>query len=210
MSIKDRFKKVKIYFQVEERLEDKKSELTEIERQVNIKKAELEETETAISRKKEELSSLKTEVADLKDYINQKFKDEFQDCDYEVDITNCYIIELNGKKYITLRKHSKERSEWYTLATGSYNVETFIYYDVLNVNNNKYRYLTEYRYGHDDHNYFSPRIIGEKPEYEERLLEVYPDLCLFADNKVPNTYLKKIYYEINELGNKRLIKEHVE
>lgn len=206
MSFKERYRKVGIYFQVEEKLENKKLELEEAEIQLEKKKAELEEFSRKISLKKAELQSLKTEVIELKDFINQNFKEEFKEYDYKIDITNCYIIGLHGKKYIALRKHSTERSDWCTPATGHYNVEFYSYYDVLNINGNKYKYLCGYRYGHDDYNCFAPRIVGQKPDYEERILEAYPELSIFVDNKVPNTYLKKIYYEVNDLGNKELIK----
>lgn len=210
MKFKDIHKKVGIYFQVGEKLENKTLELNEIEKKLETRKSELQEIETKISKKKNKLESLKTEIIELKDFINQKFKEEFKKCNYEVDITNCYIISLNDKKYIVLRKHSVKRSDSYTLATGCYNIETYTYYDVLNINDNKYKYLHEYIYGHDDHNFLLPRIVGKKPDYEKHILKVYPELSNFADNKVPDTYLKKIYYEMNDLSNKKLTNEHLE
>lgn len=212
MRFKEKFRKVGIYFQVEEKLENKNLELEEVEIKLETKKAELEEISKKISLKKAELESLKTEAIELKDFINQNFKDEFKEYDYKIDITDCYIIGFHGKKYITLKKHSVDRSDWYTLATGHYNVEIYRYYDALNVNINEKtsKYLYEYRYGHDDNNHFPPKIIGQAPDYEEHILKVYPELSVFADNKVPNTYLKKIYYEVNDLGNKKLIKSKCE
>ena len=164
----------------------------EIEKEVQTKRLELDEINRNLESKKIELESLKTEIIELKDFMNSKFKEEFEEYDYEVDITNCYVIGMNGKKYITLRKHSSIRSNWSTLATGCYNVEVYSYYDVLNVNNKKYKFLFEYSYSHDDNNCLKPRLVGEKPDYEEHILEFYPDLKIFADNYVPNTYLKEI------------------
>lgn len=206
MKFKEQYRKVGIYLQIEEKLENKNLELEKVEIKLKTKKSELEGINEKISEKKSELEALKTEIIELKDLINQNFKEELMDGDYKVDITNCYIIDLHGKKYITLRKHDVKRSDWYTLASGYYNVEIYRYYDALDINNNKYKYLYEYRYGHDDNNCLAPKTIGQKPDYEEHILEVYPELSIFADNKVPNTYLKKIYYEVNDLGNKKLIK----
>lgn len=201
MVFKEKYRKVGIYLQVEKKLENKNLELEEVEIKLETKKSELEQINEKISVKKSELESLKTEIIELKDFINQNFKEEFKECDYKVDITNCYIIGLYGKKYIALRKQNV-----YTLANGYFNVEIYRYYDVLNINSNKYKYLCEYRCGNDCYNYFSPTIVGQKPNYEEHILRVYPELSIFLDNKVPNTYLKKIYYEVNDLGNKKHIK----
>lgn len=208
MGLKEKWKKVGIYLQVEEKLETKNLELEEVEKKLETKKNELEEINKEISSKKAELESLKTEAIELKDFINQDFKEEFKEYDYKFDITDCYIISLHGKKYITLKETSVVRSDWYTLATGRYNIETYRYYDALNVNikEKTFRYLHEYSYGYDDIIYFPPEIIGQAPDYEEHILKVYPELRVFADNNVPNTYLKKIYYEINDLGNKKYIK----
>lgn len=206
MGFKENYRKLGIYLQVEEKLENKNFELEEINKKISVKKSELEEIDEKISSKKSELELLKNEVIELKDFINQKFKEEFKECDYEVDISNCYIIGLHGKKYIALRKCNSVRSEWYTLATGHFNVKIYTYYDVLNINDSKYKYLCGYKYGYDDNNVFPPKIEGHKPEYEKHILEVYPELSAFYDNQVPNTYLKKIYYEINDLGNKKLLK----
>lgn len=193
MGFKENYRKLGIYLQVEEKLKSKNFELEEINKKIFAKKSELE--------------SLKNEVIELKNFINQKFKEEFKEYDYKVDITNCYIIGLNGKKYIASRIHNVVRSNWYTLATGNYNIKKYKYYDVLNINDdNKCRYLCGYVYGYDDNKILTPKIVGYKPEYEKHILEVYPELSVFADNRVPNTYLKKIYYEINDLGNKKLLK----
>lgn len=218
MSIKDRFEKVELFFQVEEKLKEKNLELEEVkkelndkrielETEINSRKSELEKINEQISTKTSELSSLKTEVVDLRAFINQKFMEEFKEYDYKVDITNAYIISFHGKKYIAIKYCDHVRSDRSTLATGYYNVEIYSYYDVLNIKDNKSRLILEYRYCYDDFHYFSSKTIGTPPDYEERLLEAYPELSIFADNQVPNTYLKKIYYEANELGNKKLIKD---
>ena len=206
MKFKEKDRKIDVCLQIEEKLENKSLELEEVEIKLKNKQSELEAINKKISVKQFELKALKTEIIELKDFISQNFKEEFKEYDYKVDITNCYIIGLHGKKYIVLRKHSIERSDWYTLATGYYNVKTYRYYDALNINDNKYKYLHEYRYGYYDYNCFDSEIVGQKPDYEEHILKVYPELSIFADNKVPNTYLKKIYYEVNDLGNKKLIK----
>lgn len=210
MGFKDKNRKIDIYFQTKEKLENKNLELEEIERELETKKSELKEIEVKISKKKSELESLKTEVIEIKDFINQKFKEDFKEWDYEVDITNCYIIGLNGKKYIALKKHIVECGDWYTLTTGYYNMEIYRYYDVLDLHNHKYKYLHEYRYGYNDYNVRAPRIFGQIPDYEKHILKAYPELSIFADNNVPNTYLKKIYYEVNGLSHKKLTKGHFE
>ena len=48
--------------------------------------------------------------------------------------------------------------------------------------------------------------MGDKLDYEEHILEVYPELANFVNDMVPNAYLKKIYYEINDLSSKKLTK----
>lgn len=192
IGFKENYRNIGIYLQVEEKLKSKNFELEEIDKKISAKKSELE--------------SLKNEVIELKDFINQKFKEEFKEYDYKVDITNCYIIGVHGKKYIAIRIHNVVRSNWYTLANGNYNIKNYKYYDVLNVNDSKCRYLFGYVYGYDDNKFLSLKIKGQKPDYEEHILEVYPELSAFYDNRVPNTYLKKIYYEINDLGNKKLLK----
>lgn len=206
MGFKGNYRKLGIYLQVEEKLKNKNFELEEINKKLSSKKSELEEIDEKISSEKSELELLKNEVIELKDFINKKFKEDFKKCDYEVDIANCYIIGLHGKKYIALRKCNSVRSEWYTMDTGHFNVKIYTYYDVLNINDSKYKYLCGYKYGYDDENVFPSKIVGYKPEYEKHILEVYPELSAFYDDRVPNTYLKKIYYEINDLGNKKLLK----
>ena len=155
------------------------------------------------------MQSLKIEVIELKDFINSKFKEEFKDYNYKVNITHCYIISINGKKYISLRNCQINKSDWFTLAAGHYNVKTYRYYDALSLDENgKYKCLHEYKRGYfDNRGYGAERIINEKPDYEVHILEIYPELCVFVDNYVPDTYLKKIYYEINDLGGKNLIKK---
>lgn len=209
MRLKERKEKVNTYIHIGEKLETRTKELEEIEGKLEIKRQELQEIDTELLKKKSLLEQLKIEAVELKYFINAKFKEEFTEYDYMVDITDCYIIGINGKKYIALKKRSTDRSNWYTKATGCYNVEIYDYYDVLTVNDKKYKHIHRYKYGHFDYpGYFSPKVSGKKPDYEERLLLVYPELSNFVDNKVPNTYLQKIYYEINELGNKKLNKEY--
>ena len=159
MEFKENYRKLGIYLQVEEKLKNKNFELEEINKKLSSKKSELEEIDEKISSKKSELELLKNEVIELKDFINQKFKEEFKECDYEVDISNCYIIGLHGKKYIALRKCNSVRSEWYTMATGHFNVKIYTYYDVLNINDSKYKYLCGYKYGYDDNKVITSKIV---------------------------------------------------
>ena len=210
MKFKERLKKIKLLFNIDKKFETALLELTEIEQKIIDNKNELNEIEKDVIKKKTELQSLKTELVELKDFINSNFEEQFKDYDYKVNITNCYIISINGKKYISLRNSKIDRSEWYTMATGNYNIETYKYYDALNLDkNNKYKYLYEYKRGYSDNKYYYfERFINKKPDYEVHILEVYPELSVFIDNYVPNTYLKKIYYEVNDLGSKCLIKKN--
>ena len=81
-------------------------------------------------------------------------------------------------------------------------LETYIYYDVFSTyekNGNRYpRKL--YRYsivrGLDPFTKF----IGTKPESEVHILQLCPELKMYEGGEVPNTHLKKLYYEINNLG----------
>lgn len=215
MKFKERLNQIKTYINIEEELKTKNSELaeleiklSEIEIKLETRKSELEKTKNKISQNKSELESLKTEIIELKDFINSKFKQEFNKYDYRVDITNCYIISLNGKKYITTKEHNTKLTDLSNLAYGIFKVEIYTYYDVLNVTDNQYKYLHDYNYAHFDNTSFATKITGVKPDYEKHILEVYPELKLFTDNLVPNTYLKKIYYEINDLGSNKLIKKN--
>lgn len=184
------------------KIEDFKS-FTDVENKLKEKELELSEIDEKLSNKKKELELLKKESIELKDYINQNFMEEFKKCDYMVNIKNCYIIEYNGKKYISIREHETEHYEYrYT----TLHVEYYTYKDALDVKDMKCSYLFEYRYSHDTQNMLPQKSFGYKPDYEEHILNVCPELSIFSDNKVPNTYLKKIYYEINELGNKTLKK----
>lgn len=211
MKLNERLKNIKLFFNIEKELQMELLQLEEIKQKITENKDDLKGIEEEIIKKKLELQSLKTEAIELKDFINSNFKDEFKDYDYKVNITDCYIISINGKKYISLRNHKTNKSDWYTIATGFYNVETYRYYDALNLDKNgKYKYLYEYKYGYfDNRSYYSgKRFTNEKPNYEVHILEIYPELSIFVDNYVPNTYLEKIYYEVNDLGGKNLIKKN--
>lgn len=209
LKLKDRLKKVDIYFHVEEKLENKNLELEAVERELETKKSELEDIDKKIAEKKKKLASLQVEAVELKDFINYKFMEEFKEYDYKVDITNCYIVGLHGKKYIASRKHRTEVTDISTLAGGLYLIEHYNYYDVLRVKDNKTTFLHKYKFGHFSRcDIVPPKYDGDEPDYEEYILDAYPELSIYTDNMVPNTYLKKIYYEINDLGNKQLIKGH--
>lgn len=124
MKFKERLKNIKLFFNIEKELQMKLLQLEEI------------------NKKKLELQSLKTETIELKDFINSNFKDEFKDYDYKVNIINCYIISINGKKYISVRSKETSKSDCYTLATGHY------------------KYLYEYKCGYfDNRSYYVRKKI---------------------------------------------------
>lgn len=209
MKFKERLKQIELFFNIEKELQEESLQLEKIQQKITQSKDKLNKIKEDIIKKELELQSLKTESIELKDFINFNFKEEFEDYDYKVDITHCYIISINGKKYISLRSHKIDKSDWYTLATGYYNVEIYRYFDTLSLDKNgKYKYLYKYAHGFFDNNDLE-RFINEKPDYEVHILNLYPELSIFVDNYVPNTYLKKIYYEVNDLSKKNLIKKRV-
>lgn len=113
---------------------------------------------------------------------------------------------MHGKKYITRRVYNKENlpSEY------SY-IEDYIYYNLLNTyedesGDTKCRYLCRRVIGHSYEWPYSKLTMGDKLDYEEHILEVYPELANFVNDMVPDAYLKKIYYEINDLSSKKLVK----
>ena len=182
---------------VNNELSKKKKKLEEINNAISLKNEELEEINSTISLKNEELASLKREIIKLKDFINGKFCSEFnKNYDYKVDIRDCYIISLNGKKYITKRMYRDSR-EYYT--NFRHYAETFVYFDIFNIKkeDKKVHYCRICLYTLGSYG----TCFGNKPEYEEHILNLYPELKMYTDGYVPNTHLKKIYYEINGLGN---------
>jgi len=180
--------------------------LCSLEKELESRNLELKEVEDELSKKRQELESLKTELVELKDFIHLKFKRELEKYDYEVNIKNCYIVSHNGKKYITVRIYSMNKTNVVTNGFGRYVIEKYEYFDALHVEEHKYKFLFEYQYGHFlDNSSSFVKYDGHKPDYEEHILNVNPELSQFADDKVPNTYLQKIYYEINNLGTKKLI-----
>lgn len=196
--------KIKFYSAIKKQFEDvnnelskKKKKLEEINNTISLKNEELEEINSTISLKNEELASLKREIIELKDFINGKFCSEFnKNYDYKVDIRDCYIISLNGKKYITKRMYCDSR-EHYT--NFRHYAETFVYFDIFNIKkeDKKVHYCRICLYTLGSYG----TCFGNKPEYEEHILNLYPELKMYTDGYVPNTHLKKIYYEINGLGN---------
>ena len=196
--------KIKFYSAIKKQFEDvnnelskKKKKLEEINNTISLKNEELEEINSTISLKNEELASLKREIIELKDFINGKFCSEFnKNYDYKVDIRDCYIISLNGKKYITKRMYRDSR-EHYT--NFRHYAETFVYFDIFNIKkeDKKVHYCRICMYTLGSYG----TCFGNKPEYEEHILNLYPELKMYTDGYVPNTHLKKIYYEINGLGN---------
>ena len=196
--------KIKFYLAKKKQFEDvnnelskKKKKLEEINNAISLKNEELEEINSTISLKNEELASLKREIIELNDFINGKFCSEFnKNYDYKVDIRDCYIISLNGKKYITKRMYRDSR-EYYT--NFRHYAETFVYFDIFNIKkeDKKVHYCRICLYTLGSYG----TCFGNKPEYEEHILNLYPELKMYTDGYVPNTHLKKIYYEINGLGN---------
>ena len=167
--------------EIKSKIQQKKEELDEIKSKIQQKEQELSEIDNIISEKKDIIESLKNEVKGLKDFINSNLDEELQ-----------------------------KLSDFYSLATGHICYENYTYYDVLDVNeNNKFKYIYDYTYYHPTTRIRSlcTEYTDRPPEYEEHILKVYPELSIFTDNKVPNTYLKKIYYEINNLGNKKLLNQ---
>lgn len=176
-------------------------------REKKEKKLKLDEIDKKISEKKSELESLKTEIMELKNFIDQKFESGEFKSDYNVDITDCYIIGVHGKKYITRKRHIIERVPTYS---NSY-VEIYKYSDLLNTYEDesgdlKCRNACAFGIGYFDDPRRENFYMGVKPDYEKHILEVYPELAYFIDGMVPDAYLKKIYYEINDLSSKKLEK----
>ncbi|MDO5003876.1 MAG: hypothetical protein Q4E39_06620, partial [bacterium] len=153
----------------------------------------------------EELSTLKNEILELEDFINDKFNSEFKNnCDYTVPLIDCYVISLNGKKYITTKGSCVEDTGKIFYGHDVY-LETYIYYDVFSTYHEKNgkRYPRElYRYSivHGLDSFTKFKFIGTKPESEVHILQLCPELKMYEGGEVPNTHLKKLYYEINNLG----------
>ena len=108
--------------------------MTEIEEQ-------LENINGEISSKKEKLNSLKKEILELKYSINDEFnKEKFEGSDYTVNMKNCYVISLDGKKYVTIRFGHSECFEMKGInnaRTIDIGIYVYQYYDTL------YRYEKE-------------------------------------------------------------------
>ena len=220
MGFREKCKKMDVYFKVEKELESTnteletaKSELETTKSELETAKSELEETNKKISEKKSELESLKTEIMELKNFIDQKFESGEFKSKYRVNITDCYIIGLHGKKYITIRTFKRERiGNIYTFTSTGYPlIDIYNYRDVLNTDRNKdgklkykWLYTRDQAFGH-----LAPEKYiryNNELDYEEHILDVYPELANFVDGMVPDAYLKKIYYEINDLSSKKLTK----
>ena len=157
--------------------------MTEIEEQ-------LENINGEISSKKEKLNSLKKEILELKYSINDEFnKEKFEGSDYTVNMKNCYVISLDGKKYISL-KRSNYGVGGYSHMDGVIWAYKHEYFDALLRNDNgEFRYLCGYGFH-----------SGTMPEFEEHILKLYPELKVYCDGYVPVAHLRKIYYEINDLS----------
>ena len=192
MKLKERLEKINTYIFIEEKIRKQKEETDKLNEKISQKKEEIQGLDKEITDKKELLESLKIEAVELKNFMNKSFSKKFPKWDYTVDIRNLYIIAINNKKYICSRSHTTDASDWLTRATGRCYVEIYDYYDVLNVKNHKYQYLYGYRYTHFDHDCgIPPQFAGKEPDYEEHILNLYPELSNFANDRVPNTYLKK-------------------
>ena len=192
MKLKEKLEKINTYINIEEKIRKQKEETEKLNEEISQRKEEIQGLDKEISDKKVLLESLKIEAVELKNFMNESFTKEFPKWDYTVGIDNLYIIGLNNKKYICYRIHMTDVSEWSTLATGRCYVEIYKYYDVLNMKDNEYKCLHGYQYTHFEHDCgISTKFSGEKPEYEEHILNLYPELSNFANDRVPNTYLKK-------------------
>lgn len=205
MSFKE---KIELYLKYEEELIESQECLRESQEQLRKtqeylreSQEQLKEIDSSIALKNEELSSLKNEILELEDFINGKFNSEFKkNCDYTVNIKNCYVISLNGKKYITIRRFFEKDTGLYNYGFGTLYIYRYEYYDTLATVPSKdgtasYKPLCYYVEG----SFFGKRY-GTIPESEEHILRLYPELKMYVDDNVPNTHLKKIYYEINNLG----------
>lgn len=213
MGFKEKCKKMDVYFKVEKELESTNTELETTKSELETAKSELEETNKKISIKKSELESLKTEIIELKDFIDQKFESGEFKSKYRVNITDCYIIGLHGKKYITIRE-AERKSEpcGKNFMFGIPVIEFYRYYDVLNTYEDgisKFNFSWLYSRGQWYYSFCPNESLRtfNTLDYEKHILDVYPELTNFADDMVPVAYLKKIYYEINNLGSKKLIKD---
>lgn len=230
MIFKEKCKKVDVYSKVEKEIESTNTELetakSELEAtkfeletaksELETTKSELEEINKKISIKKSELKSLKTEIIELKNFIDQKFESGDLKSDHAIRITNCYIIGLNGKKYITIRRFERcflpgdYKGLPYSIK-GIPTVEHYDYYDALNICKNKKSGKSEFKWLYRCmQSYYSNNkeliTVSNDLNYEKHILEVYPELANFVNDMVPNAYLKKIYYEINDLSSKKLTK----
>ena len=216
MGFREKCKKMDVYFKVEKELESTNTELETAKSELETAKSELEETNKKISIKKSELKSLKTEIIELKNFIDQKFESGDLKSDHAIRITNCYIIGLNGKKYITIRRFKRSflpgdfKGLPYNIK-GIPTVEFYDYYDALNICKNKKSGKSEFKWLYTrTQSYYSNNkeliTVSNDLNYEKHILDVYPELANFVNDMVPDAYLKKIYYEINNLSSKKLVK----
>ena len=167
-------KKINLYKKMKEELVEKSTQLADIS--------------SEISSKKEELDYLKKESLELKDFINGKINSEFyENCNSSINMKDCYVISLDGKKYISL-KRSNYGVGGYSHMDGVIWAYKHEYFDALLRNDNgEFRYLCGYGFH-----------SGTMPEFEEHILKLYPELKVYCDGYVPVAHLRKIYYEIND------------
>ncbi len=202
MSFKE---KIELYLKYEEELIESQECLRESQEQLRKtqeylreSQEQLKEIEDSIALKNEELSSLKNEILELEYFINGKFNSEFKkNCDYTVNIKNCYVISLNGKKYVTIRNSYVTNTGVYYYGS-EFRLNNYDYYDALSTyeqnGKKQLRKLCGYAVS------IRQVPIGIVPESEVHILQLCPELKMYEDGEVPNTHLKKIYYEINNLG----------
>lgn len=201
-------------FNLEQKIKEKRKELIDIENEIDEGKSALNKILLEITDKKLKFEELVKQLAHLNDFINMMLYENFPEDDYSVNIENCYIISLDGKKYIAL-KTTESIGGTYSRRYGYCTNNRCIFKDALSFDEKgnfvvlcKYSYKTYSHKPYFDSSkpVFQQSFIGEVPESQQPILKVRPELSLFVDGCVPSTYLKKIYYEINDLGNKKLIR----
>lgn len=136
-----------------------------------------------MENKKNGLEFLSDELKRDKEFLLYAFgKADGKPTNFFTDITNCFIIELNGKKYIAEKREDS--------FSGMFSC---VYFDVLDNYRIIYKYQKEIIYNGMEKikNPFGESVDGEP------ILDVYPELASYEDKKVPRIMLEKIFNEMN-------------